>query len=196
MTSRYSAGETVTTAYALLLTKLQFPRARLIRRPFYLRGGSLLSAGPGLTTGYGCRFDLAPTAPGVTTTLTIGREARLGDFVHIVAGESVTIGDNCLMASNIFISDTSHGTYAGDDQSPPDSNPSARPLSTRPVRIGDNVWIGEGVSILPGAGLGDGCIANAGAIVTKDFPAGCIVAGVPARIVKTWDAATGTWVAV
>jgi len=190
----YSASETARSVYALVLTKLWFRGARLVRRPIYLRGRRHLRFGRGLTTGYRCRFDLGGgTQTG--TTLTIGTGCHLGDSVHIVASESVVIGDHCLMASHIFISDTTHGTYRGADQSRPDSAPNLRPLHQRPVSIGDNVWIGENVCVLPGVSLGDGCIVNANAVVTKSFPAHCMVAGAPARVIKRWNEELGEWLA-
>ena len=191
---RYSPTETARSAYALALTKLTFPGARLVRRPVYLRGRRHLRLAPGLTTGYRCRFDLGGgTEEGIT--LTIGRDCSLGDSVQIVASDSVRIGDNCLMASNIFISDTTHGSYQGEGQSRPDSPPNDRPLGSRPVVIGDNVWIGENVCILPGVSLGDGCIVNASSVVTKSFPAGCMLAGTPARVIKRWSEEQQEWLA-
>ena len=184
--SRYSIGEVVRSAYSLALTKAFFPGARLIRRPIYLRGRRHAQFGAGLTTGYSCRFDLGGgSEDGIT--LTVGRNCHLGDNVHIVASERVSIGDNCLMASKIFISDTSHGSYQGDGQSSPNTDPNLRPLHSRPVTVGTNVWIGENVCVLPGVSIGDGAIINANAVVTKDVPAGSMVAGVPARVIKQWD---------
>ncbi len=190
--NKYGVAELLRSAYSLVLTRLFFPGARLVRRPLFLRGRRHAEFGHGLTTGYRCRFDLGGgTQQGIT--LTVGRDCSIGDDVHIVATESVSIGDDCLMASHIFISDTSHGTYQGDDQSRPDSHPAHRPLHTRPVSIGNKVWIGENVCILPGVTLGDGCIVNSNAVVTKSFPSACIVAGVPARVIKRWDETTGEW---
>lgn len=54
----------------------------------------------------------------------------------------------------------------------------------RPVRIGNDVWIGDRVTILPGVEIGDGCIIGAGAVVTADVPPYAIAAGVPARVIK------------
>lgn len=59
-----------------------------------------------------------------------------------------------------------------------------QPVIKRPVRIGNNVWIGAGARVLGGVSIGDGAIVGAGAVVKQDVPPGSVVAGVPARIVK------------
>lgn len=175
----------------VVYTKCLFSKARLIRRPFYLRGRRHFEWGLNLTLGRECRFDLAGTGK----TLVFGENCKLNDRVHIVAHESVLIGDNVLMASNIFISDTSHGSIS-DASSSPDIPPDARELVTIPVVIGSNVWIGEGVCILPGVNIGSGSIIGANAVVTRDVPKGSIVAGCPAKVIKKWDNAICRWVKV
>lgn len=189
MSNRYSVSELFKNAYALVLTKVFYPGARLIRRPFYLRGRRGLCCGKGLTTGYGCRFETDGT-PGV---LHIGCDARIGDHVHIYAAKSVTIGDNVLIASKVFISDTSHGWYAGEDQSDPATNPSERKLVSVPVSIGDNVWLGDNVVVLPGAVIGDGCVVGANAVVKGQFGPNRILVGAPARAVKEYNPETKKW---
>jgi acetyltransferase-like isoleucine patch superfamily enzyme len=189
--SQYSIGEFIGNSIYLIYTKCLFPQARLIRLPFYLRGRSRLKYGRGFTVGYGCRFDLS----GEGKTLEIGENCKFNDRVHIVAHESVIIGANALLASNIFISDTSHGCYK-DGSASPEIAPDSRSLSTSPVRIGENVWIGEGVCVMPGVKIGDGCVVGANAVVTKSFPDNTILGGVPAKALKVWDSNLQVWKAV
>jgi len=170
-------------------TKVRYPGARLVRLPFYLRGRKHFSFGKGLTLGYGCRFDL----DGEGKTLKIGNNCKFNDRVHIVAHESVTIGNHVLMASNIFISDTNHGDYT-EMHSNPSSKPDLRELVTAPISIGDNVWIGEGACVMPGVTLGVGCVVGSNAVVTHSFPDNVILAGVPAKVIKVWDAKQAKWI--
>lgn len=194
MKNKYSISETISTAYALICTKIFYKGARLIRRPFYCRGKSRLQFKEGLTTGYHCRFDLLGEEKDKLKKLIIGKNCKLGDNVHIVANEKVVIGDNCLMASKIFISDTSHGDYSGGNVgSSPDIPPDERPFSTRPVIIGNNVWIGENACILKGVKIGNGCVIGANSVVNRDVPDSCIVAGSPIRIIKKWDDELMIW---
>jgi acetyltransferase-like isoleucine patch superfamily enzyme len=192
--SRYTFVESITLARSLLLTKATMRQARLIRRPFYLHGAQHLGGCIGLTTGYNCRFDLGDRPGTAGITLHIGARAEFGDNVHVVANEQVSFGDDCLLASKIFISDTSHGDVAGDAQEGPDTIPGRRRLHTAPVKIGHRVWIGENACILPGVEIGDGAIIGANAVVTKSVPSGAVVGGIPATVLKIWDAGSARWV--
>ncbi len=192
MNNQYSCSEIFKNIYSLVLTKLTMPKARFVRRPIYLRGKKLVKGCKGLTTGRFCRFDLA----GVEPTLFIGDDCSMGDMTHIVAHEKVTIGENVLIASKCFISDTSHGDYSGEKQEAPDIPPGNRSLITKPVRIGDNVWIGENVVILGGANIGNGSVIGANSVVKGYIPSGCICVGMPAKVIKKWDEQKRVWVKV
>ncbi len=181
----YSFSETVKNAYSLVLTKILFPKARLIRRPVYLRGKKGLSYGEGFTTGYRCRIELFGQG-----SLIIGKDCKMGDQVHIVASESVKIGNHCLIASNVFISDTNHGDGTEDPMTPPDQ----RKLCAAPVSIGSCVWIGEGVEVLTVAKIGDGCIVGAHAVVKGEIPPYTVAAGAPAKVVKKYCSETKQWI--
>jgi len=199
MINGYSFSELVSSSFSLILTKIFYPSARLVRRPFYIRGKAFMQYGIGFTTGHHCRFDINNEAADGTTTskkrLIIGKNCKIGDNVHLVASTNVIIGDDCLMASKIFISDTNHGDYSHKEQmTSPLIAPDDRPLYTAEVRIGDRVWIGENVVILPGVSIGNGVIIGANSVVNRDVPENSIVAGSPARVIKTWNDEKKEWI--
>ena len=66
-------------------------------------------------------------------------------------------------------------------------------LTTKAIRIGNNCWIGDHVSILPGVTVGDYTIIAAGSVVTKSIPGYCIAGGNPARIIKKWNHSLSEW---
>lgn len=181
MSNIYSFSEFIKTAYSWLMTKLFFHNARLIRRPFYIRGGKF-RGGKGLTTGRFCRFDLTGN-----DALKIGTDCEFGDFAHIVAYKDVKIGSGVLAASKVFISDTSHGSYKGADADIPSVPPKIRKLVSGSVMIGSNVWIGENAVILSGAEIGNGCVIGANSVVTKRIPQNCIVIGHNEIIRQYWQ---------
>ncbi|MGI4828638.1 MAG: hypothetical protein ACRYFU_10685 [Janthinobacterium lividum] len=126
--------------------------------------------------------------------LTIGCSTRLSDNVHIGCLHRVTIGDHLLCGSRVLISDHGHGRYRDADASDPAIPPAQRPLfSTAPVLIGNNVWLGDGVAVLAGAIIGDGCVIGANAVVTGLIPPGTLAVGAPARGVRQWNAEARTW---
>ncbi len=109
--------------------------------------------------------------------VSIGDSTFLGRDTEIDASVSVRIGAHVLVAPRVFITDHVHNTAAGrliDTQG----------LSSRPVRIGDDVWLGAGVIVLPGVSIGEGAVVGAGAVVTGDVLANAVVAGVPARLLR------------
>ncbi len=193
MIKRYGLLGSVRLAKNWVLTRILFPHARLVRFPIYVRGSSSIQFSDGLTTGVNVRLDAAAPRGG-SPVLFIGRNVQINDSVHIGAIEKVVIGDHVLIASRVFISDHNHGSYQlQDDLSVPEIPPADRPLSSRPVHIGNNVWLGEQVCILPGVTVGDGAIVGANSVVTRDIPPNSIAAGNPARVIRLFDAKTKTW---
>ncbi len=188
MINQYSFSEYIKNIYSLIMTKITMRQARFIRRPIYIRGRKSIEGCNGLTTGRFCRFDLE----GQKKTLFIGSNCEFGDMTHIVAHEHVEIGNNVLIASKCFISDTSHGVYKGVVQDTPFSIPKERKLVTKAVKIGNNVWIGENAVILEGAEIGAGCIIGANSVVTCTIPDNCIVVGKD-KIVKKWNEDKSEW---
>lgn len=150
-----------------------------------------MSIDEGLTTGKNCRFECFGDG---NTTLFIGRNVEMNDNVHITATNRVSIGNNVLIASKVYISDTSHGSYNGIQCSSPDEAPSDRSWSSSPIEIGDRVWLGENVSVLPGSRIGKGCIVGANSVVKSYLPDNSIVVGTPARIIKRYDNKLKQWI--
>lgn len=112
----------------------------------------------------------------------IGNNTSIGDDSHITAINEIRIGENVLFGKKILITDNAHGVSSLNLLS---ISPSKRSLYSKgKVIIEDNVWIGEKASIMAGVHIGFGSIIAANSVVTKDVPPYCLVAGVPAVIVK------------
>ncbi|MEB8093521.1 sugar O-acetyltransferase [Mammaliicoccus lentus] len=98
----------------------------------------------------------------------------------------ITIGDNALIAPNVNIYTAFHPTNAIDRFGEPKKDGSFEFCKTQsaPVTIGDNVWIGGSVVIMPGVEIGDNVVIGAGSVVTKDIPSNKIAYGNPCQIIK------------
>jgi acetyltransferase-like isoleucine patch superfamily enzyme len=164
----------------------------VLRAQWYLRGASrvpttvrlygrpLVNNGGTLTVGDRVRLSatVATTelaiAPGAT--LTIGEQTFINYGTSISASESVTIGPRCNIGTYCMIMDNNFHRLEPDRRTEPP--PSA------PVQIGENVWLGGRVIVLPGVTIGDHSVVAAGSVVTRDVPERTVVAGVPARLVR------------
>jgi len=190
----YSFIEKVLLAFFCIRSKLIDKEIRLIRFPFVLRGRKFIDFGCNLTTGYWCRFEVYPKDSDTRIRLKLGNNIQINDYVHICAIDNVVLGDNCLLASHVYISDNSHGRYDGEGMdSSPEMPPDHREYITAPVKIGKNCWLGEGVIVLPGVVIGDGCVIGAHSVVTKSIPAASIAVGSPARVVKRFNYDSKRW---
>ncbi|KEH99087.1 sugar O-acetyltransferase [Clostridium botulinum] len=98
----------------------------------------------------------------------------------------IEIGDNVLIAPNVQIYTAFHPTNAKErfGECKEDGSFVFCKTQTAPVKIGNNVWIGGGVVILPGVTIGDNVVIGAGSIVTKDIPSDIIACGNPCRVIK------------
>ena len=109
-----------------------------------------------------------------------GKNIRIGENVFINAcchfqdHGGISIGDCCQIGHNVVFATLDHG-LGPDDR---------RKMHPSPIVLGRNVWVGSNATILRGVTVGDNSVIAAGAVVTKDVPAGSVVGGVPAEIIK------------
>lgn len=129
-----------------------------------------------------------------TIKLVIGDHVSLGESVHLAVFNKIVIEDNVLMGSRILITDHNHGNYNGIGISDPDMAPQTREIfSEGPVVIEKNVWIGDGVVILPNVTIGKCSIVGANSVVNKSIPPYSIVGGIPAKIIKQYNFTSKSW---
>lgn len=176
----------------LLKTKIFFPKARLIRFPFDIRGSKYIRYGKNFTAGTGCRIEAYKFFKD-NPVLRIGDNVQINDYVHLACANSLTIEDNVLIASKVYISDINHGNYSGENQSSPYERAAERIISSKPVKIMKNVWIGENCAVLPGTVIGANSIIGANSVVSRNIPENCIAVGNPARIIKKYNDSTRKW---
>jgi lipopolysaccharide O-acetyltransferase len=130
----------------------------------------------------------------LSPSLRIGHRFSASDAVHIACAFDVSIGNDVLVGSKVHITDHNHGRYEGEDGiSSPLDPPASRPLHGAPVRIGNRVFLADGVVVLPGSDIGDGAIVGANSVVRGRLLPNTIYAGTPARPIREFHEESKTW---
>jgi acetyltransferase-like isoleucine patch superfamily enzyme len=124
-----------------------------------------------------------------TPVVTIGDRCLIGRGSGIVGHFSIFIGNDVWTGHHVYITDQNHGY-----------EDITRPISqqTQPERavvIGDGSWLGYGAVVLPGVTIGKHCVIGANSVVTSDIPDFSVAVGVPARVIRRYDATAG-WIKV
>ena len=115
--------------------------------------------------------------------ISIGENCSFGAHNHITCTNRIVIGDGLLTGKWVTITDNSHGKTDYENLC---IRPGKRKIISKgPVCIGKNVWIGDKVTILSGVNIGDNSVIGANSVVTHDVPPFTVVAGNPAKILKT-----------
>jgi acetyltransferase-like isoleucine patch superfamily enzyme len=156
-------------------------------RGLYLYGGMPLVLGPvHISLGPSCRVSGQTTISGrsasrVEPRLSVGRNCDIGWQTTIAVGGKVTLGNNVRIAGRAFLAG-----YPGHPLDPA-ARASGAPDTDDQVGdivLEDDVWLATGVTVCAGVRIGRGSVIAAGSVVTKDVPAGVLVAGVPARVIR------------
>lgn len=150
----------------------------------YLKNGKMISLGKNCIIGKNALLTAhLSNIYQATIKIELGDNCMFGDNIHITSVNYIKIGDDLRTGSRILITDNSHGTI--DDINELKMNPNNRKIYSKgPVVIGNNVWLGDNVSIMPGIEIGDGAIIGANSVVTKSIPPYCIAVGCPAKVIK------------
>jgi acetyltransferase-like isoleucine patch superfamily enzyme len=151
--------------------------------PRRLRGRAHLSLGSGTRVGAHGWIEAITRYGGqrFTPQIVIGRDVAIGRHLTLTATHRVEIGDGCLLSEGVYVSDTAHDVIGFSEQPLPQ-----RGLVFKgAVSIGPRCFLGYRACVLPGVTLGEGCVVGAHAVVTHSFGPGSVVAGVPARLVRT-----------
>lgn len=163
--------------YRYIALRLRYPQLRT--GLVFMGRGVEINILPNAQVHFGKRVHFLSNFSGI-----FGGAVEIGDNVffnkgcHVVALNSLVIGDNSLFGEMVSIHDENHAT---------DIN--STPLASRgivavPVVIGRNVWVGAKVTILQGVQIGDNAVIGANAVVTHDIPSNSVAVGIPAKVVK------------
>ncbi len=146
-------------------------RMKVLRRNGIVRIGRRTTIWPGV------KLTSLGAAGGAPANLSIGAFSSIGDRTQIHCCDSISIGDYVLISWDCNILENNfHTTTDGG-------------ISSAPIKIEDRVWIGCRVIIVAGVTIGEGAIVAAGSVVTRNVPAGTLVAGNPAKVIRE----TGPW---
>jgi FkbH-like protein len=111
--------------------------------------------------------------------IQIGERSYINFGCRISSEQSVTIGSHASFGPNCIVSDALATT------------PSGEALPSAPIKIGNNVWLANRVTVLPGTSIGDGTVVTAGSVVMGDIPAGVVAGGIPARVLRRLNEVSG-----
>ena len=187
-------------------SRLQFRNSQsglVIEKPRRIKNPERISIGDDVWLGPGCwlmpitryptkkmsRDGDAGCAQAFDPQIVIGNNVTATANLQIFAQVRVTVEDDVMFASNVFINDGSHGYQDGAKAY------RYQPIfNLHPVRIGRGCWVGQNVVIMPGVSIGAFSIIGANSVVTHDIPSGCIAAGSPAVVKKRWSQSRNEWV--
>jgi acetyltransferase-like isoleucine patch superfamily enzyme len=155
--------------------------------PIAIEGAKNISIGNGVLVAAQSCLAAVPLTGGGLCQLEIGDGCMIGRFNHIYATKSIIFEKNVLTANNVYITDNLH------DYEDPELPIMNQPIVQRgSVIIGEGSWLGHNACII-GARIGRHCVVGANAVVTKDVPDFCVVAGIPAEIIKRYDEQLKVW---
>ena len=208
---RWFGGKLATIVRIAELEQEELALERFANKPVNLRvqspsriiNSGFITIGNNVSLGPGCMLNAIRRYPGrflsdlpddievqsYEPAIEIGNRVSATGYLTISAVELVTIEDDVIIASSVFIGDNSHG------RSRTDVAYKYQPLEDiSPVKVCRGCWIAEHVVIMPGVTIGEFSIIGANSVVSTDIPARSIAVGSPAKVVKVWSESDAGWV--
>lgn len=168
-----------------------FGEGSIVMRPWDIEGGDAIEVGKGCLILQGSRIEAIEEYCGkyYHPKIRIDDGVYIGRSVFMTCIDAIEIGAGCVFSDYVYLSDSSHGFH-------PENGPILfQALESRgKVVLGKNCFVGYRAVITPGVTLGDWCVVGANAVVTRSFPEYSMLAGAPAKIVKTYRPELGVWV--
>lgn len=164
-----------------IVSNMKFGRWVQIHDYAYLSalGRQQLSIGNNVSIGAFSRLVISTSYNNPGKYIRIGNNVGLGEFAYLGGGGGLEIGDGCIIGQYLSCHPENH-IYEN-----PDVEIRLQGTTRKGIKIGENCWIGSKVTVLDGAIIGSGCVIAAGSVITQNMPENSIVAGVPAKVIKS-----------
>jgi acetyltransferase-like isoleucine patch superfamily enzyme len=166
-------------------------RGTLVYSPMLLSNPRFVFIGERTLIRQGARIEAIVLDERNPPRIVIGSNVNIEQNCHLVCSSKIEIGNNVTITGQCAIVDTAHPFEDVIDPGKVGERINTRPT---PVSIGDGSFLGFGSVILPGVSIGKKCVIGANSTVTRDVPDFCVAAGNPARVIKSFDWTTKTWV--
>lgn len=171
--------------FRAFLYKILFKKIKMISyigKPIYLHNVKNVEIGKRVRIFPGLRIETHKKG-----NIIIGDNVAIGQNFHITSAGNLKIGKNTTILGNVFITNIDHdyrkiNTHILDQR-----------YIVKETEIGENCFIGYGVAIQAGTKLGKQCIVGANSVVRGEFSDYCVIAGVPAKIIKKYNSLTENW---
>jgi acetyltransferase-like isoleucine patch superfamily enzyme len=158
---------------------IRFGADARIERQVRIRRGIRASQPGAVTLGASIHLEQGVIIDAFGGSVRIGENVYVGPYSVIYGHGGVEIGDGTLLSMHCRVLSSDHTVPA------PSERIRDQPDILKATRIGRDVWLGAGVTVLGGVVVGDGCVVGAGAVVADDLPPYSVAVGVPARVIKS-----------
>lgn len=167
----------------------QFGKGSILYKPDRILGKKNIRIGNNVTILHHARMEVVTShlEQKYDAHINIGDGVSIGQNFHVISAGDLTISEDTTISGNVFITNSDH------QYTDMQTHVLRQEMDVGETRIGANCFIGFGAVILSGTVLGKNCVVGANAVVRGTFDDCCVIAGVPAKVVKKYNPETGKW---